>query len=155
MGGSCCCRPKSAVICRGSGQIFTNLGDWIVDVAIDRQYPSRRDPPYNCYRNRGIDFGLVRTQKIVCPHKWGAYRTTEVANDGLGGDQIPRNGWIVRWFSLGRMPYRTFSFDGTVMRHFFGSLLTIASLPGSVIQSTLLAFLVTFRGSALGFLTRW
>ena len=113
-------------------------------MAIGRRHPSRRHPPFICYRDRGIDFGLVRAQKIVYPEKWGTYRTTEVANDGLCGDQIPRKGWIVGWFSLDGMPYRTASFDGTVMRHFFGLLLTIASLPGSVIQPTLPAFLVTF-----------
>jgi len=50
------------------------------------------------------------------------------------------------------MPYRTFSFNGTLMRHLFRLLVTIASLPGGVVQPPLWAFLVTFRGSSLGFL---
>jgi len=74
-----------------------------------------------------------------------------VADDDLGGSQIRRNGWI----SLGGMRYRSLGFEGTIMRHFFGLLPTIASLPGSVIQSTLMAFLVAYRRSAPGFLMRW
>ena len=90
-------------------------------------------------------------QQIICPQKWGTNLTTEVAADDLGGGQMPRNGWIL----LGGMRYRTLGFEGTIMRHFFGLLLTVATLPGSVMQLTLPAFLVTLRSSAPGFLMRW
>lgn len=44
-----------------------------------------------------------------------------------------------------------FGFAGTMMRHYFRFLGTIVSLPSGVIQPPLWTFLVTFRGSSLGF----
>jgi hypothetical protein len=54
---------------------------------------------------------------------------------------------------LGGMLYRVVGFNGTIMRHLLRLLVTIASLPGSVVQPPLWAFLVTYGGSSLGFLT--
>ena len=113
-------------------------------MAIGHRYPSSRYSLLDYDRDRGIDLGLVRVQKIVYPQKWRTNRTTEVADDGLCSEQIPRKGWVVGCFSLDGMPYRTVSFNGTVMRHFFVLLLTIASLSGSMIQPALPTFLVTF-----------
>lgn len=74
-----------------------------------------------------------------------------MADDDLGGSQLRRKGWISR----DGMRYRSLGSDGTIMRHFFGLLLTITSLPGSMIQSTLQTCLIPLRCSVPGFQTCW